>query len=674
MTMSVSTDPTSLSGSGSVNLKIYVKNNGTTPYTDIVFNVDGTKVFTLPEMKKEYTYRMSYAVSSSKLDKAIPVTVTYKYKGGSDTKSIEKSFTVKKGAGGGTEASGVSINTAVSVSSTTVAAGDSVTFTFTVENTGSAKITDAKLTATNLNDGKQIGDTFSLGAGKATTISYNQSFDSSVVIQPKLKYTANGKAQTSNLDAVNITVGGGGETAAALDIVLSTTETAPVAGTPFNVDVKLTNNSGKDFNSVDLFDNNGEFITLDSSSLANGASLTFSYPTTLKTGNTVRFTASCLDANGEEYTFTSNELTFDIEPVNTPAASDYSSLLSLTVSADTTELEKPGDVMFTLTLKNDAPQDYTDITLAEASLGTIDTYPVFPNGEKSIEYGVTNVKTTTEFIFMIKATAPDGTSVEHTLPAIQINVAEPASGGMTWWLWLLIIVGAVLLIGAGVLVFLILTDRLPMGGNGGSGDRRAKDRYDDEEDIRPSVSSGRSAYQRTARTSDTARTVHATPHPRGYMDSTPSRGTSAHAGTAARGAAQAHTGRSSAARYGDDYRGEEPEQRTAVRGVRRPENMRSNGRSYDVRPEPEYNDRREPGYYDKPDPGYGRPDPGYDDAQDPGYDDRLEPEYDDSYEDGVGDGHTDSYDDVQGSEAYDDKYAVRPSGHKKVNFEDHNDF
>ncbi|MBQ4061638.1 MAG: hypothetical protein IJD14_02145 [Christensenellaceae bacterium] len=406
--------------------------------------MDGSPVFSIDKVKNAYNYRnQAYSVSSSKLGKDIPVVVTYNF-AEQEKKSITKSFKIAKGA------SAVSINTSVTSDKTTIQAGDTVNFSFSIENTSEVAIQNAKLTATGLNSGAQIGSTFSLAAkgksGSSTVIVYEAVFENSATIQPKLTYTAGGKSYSTNLDAVVITVGNPG-----VEFVITPSATKAEVGEEVSFDLAITNSGNVDFDSFYVYDNLDNMVALDQETLAMGQSIEASHKMIISETTQVKFIAAAQDADGNEYEFTSDDVTIEVA-----LGASGAELFTLNVEADKTELTEEGEILFSLTLENKSSQPYTDVVINEETLGEITSYTSFPNGKKILQYSITMAESQ-NFVFTLTATAPDGSAVKYTAPAIQVNVE--GSGGISTLTIILIIVIALIIAVAVVLVILVLRDK-----------------------------------------------------------------------------------------------------------------------------------------------------------------------------------------------------------------------
>ena len=469
--VTVSTNPTELAAGGSVELTVRVENTAgeSNPLKNVSISVDGSKAFSIDQIKKAYNYRnAAYSISSSKLGKQIPVVVTYSFEGHSSN-SVSKSFTIKKGAGT------VSISTMAKADKTTIKEGESVSFSFSIENNSNISIENAKLTASNLNGGKQIGETFSLAAGKPHLITYSEQISSSMTIQPKLTYTAGGKQYTANLDVISITVGN-----PAVDFVITPASTSVNTGDELTVDVSITNTGNVDFESFYVYDCLDNMVAIEQETLKMGESVSASHTMMLSETTDIDFYIAAQDADGNEYDFRSNKVTVE---AGTLSGDELAGMLTLDVTTDKNTLEEPGDVLFSLTLENKSSQPFTNIVISEETLGEIESYTSFPNGKKVLSYNVKDISDSMSFIFSVTATAPDGSAVSFAVPSIEITV-ENGSGGISWLTIVLIIVIVLIVATAAVLIILVLREKNG-GGNGGNGGRSGKN-------VGSKVSSGRS--------------------------------------------------------------------------------------------------------------------------------------------------------------------------------------
>lgn len=457
--VSVSVSPGELTAAGNVTLTVSIRNTNSVTLNSVAITADGSTLRSGISIgaSDTYTYSEQYAVSASKL--GAPVSLVVTYSDGFTAQSVSKSFTVNQ------KAATISVNTVVKVDKNAVAANEKVNFSFAIENNSNVAIENVRLKASALNGGNTIGQVASIAAGDAKLINYSVNVAETMTVTPVLTYTAAGKSYNKTLDSIIITVSD-----ASMEIVASAGQTMPGEETTFSITLKNTGNVS--FTDIELFDQDDNPVSLTSTSLAGGSTISATHSMLIEENAFVDFYAIAKDANGNSYTFRSNE----VEVIVTEKDEvDYATLFTLTAEADKLELgKKGGEVVFSLTIDNQTDQPFTNLLLYEETLGEIESYSSFPSGEKTITYAAQITKAGT-YTFVLSALTPEGTPIIVQAEPIVIEVQDAAGSTASTLLWILIVV-IVLIVGAGVtLLVLVLREKKKTAAEGGA-DPLAKDK------------------------------------------------------------------------------------------------------------------------------------------------------------------------------------------------------
>lgn len=455
--MEVSFTPTSLSGEGEISITAVITNKET-PIESATLSIGDNQVADIGNMeanaKNEQT--VSYRVQESEIGSDIRVVLNYVVDG--TAKKVTRTIQVAK------QELKVDVYAKGEVSQTVVPKGTKVEFTFTVENRGDSEITNVQVKAAGVNKGNPIDGTFSLGAGKAKILSYTGEIVKDMTVKPKLSYTANGKNYSDDLDVIEITV-----SELALKVEISAGKNQVEAGDSVDISVKLSNEGNADIVNLVLYDVNDKKIPLDTSTLAQGKSISTTSSLTIDKKTDIGFYVKGEDANGKSHTFNSNVITVDVtapeetatpSPEATPDGDSEEEDEPLTIDAT---VEKPTDgtntYQFTIDIENRGEGPYTDAVLSESGLGNIQTIGDIAVGSTKVtcEKEITG---DSEFTFELTAKDPKGNTVSVKSEKLTVvlngqdvgNKTGPSSMIST----LMIIIVIVIVLIVGVVVTLIV--------------------------------------------------------------------------------------------------------------------------------------------------------------------------------------------------------------------------
>ncbi len=437
--LNISVSPEELVQGGSVTVNVEIYNPTDTEIKECMLIIDGEDVKEYPGISAQGSVQYSgkYNVSSNKLGKAIPVQFTY------DGGTVKDSFTVGK------KSPTVKVSTTVKVDSTTVTKGKESSFTFAIDNQGDATMENIKLTASPLNGGKALADTFNLAEGKATMVTYSQKLESDTKISPQISFTVAGKEYTKTMDSVSVKV-----IDPEIKLTISVQENEVEPDKEFTVEAYIENSGNANFKSVELYDSNDERVPIDKSSLSAGEYISAERTMKLSSSTEIGFYVKATDENGETHTFNSNVIKINVTERD---PDEYAKLLLMKVEADQPELDKKGPAKFKITIENNADISFTNLKITEKTLGEINTFPTIKANDK-IEFDVQTVEDIedeTQFEFMLTAEDPDGNEVEINAEPVVVTLAKN-SGGSLGTVIIIVIVIIVLIIGVGVTILILM--------------------------------------------------------------------------------------------------------------------------------------------------------------------------------------------------------------------------
>lgn len=459
MSMDIEFSPSELSGSGEVKITATIKNLGD-DVTDVTVTVGDRKIASWSSFisGSSDTVEYSYAMRESEIGSNIPVVLSYEHNG--ETGTVSKSIRVAR------KQANVRVSTAVTVDKSVVPDGSKVEFTFVVENQGDTAIEDCTITAPTLNSGRAVCEPFSVAAGDVRHVTYTGTIVKTINVEPTLRYTAAGKDYTAQMDSLKVTM-----SSASLSMSATAASTTVQEGEPASFRLTIKNDGNVDLKNLVVKDASGNTVSLGTSIIREGATLTAQVEDTLTASKSYSFTATCEDDSGETYTFQSNVMEITVEPKEEV---DYAQDISLTVTTDQSAYEQTGKVVFHIVLMNNGENVFTDVTVSEETMGELGTYDVLMPGEKDIDTEA-EIAENAVFKFKVTATDPEGNAVSVSSSDVPVVVKEEKSStsGLGTAIWIVVIV-FVLMVGAGVALVILVNKekknqkKLQPGGKAGA--------------------------------------------------------------------------------------------------------------------------------------------------------------------------------------------------------------
>ena len=330
MSMDIEFSPNELSGSGEVKITATIKNLGD-DVTDATLTVGDRKIASWSSFisGSSDTVEYSYAMRESEIGSNIPVVLNYELNG--ETGTVSKSIRIAR------KQANVRVSTAVTVDKSVVPDGSKVEFTFVVENQGDTAIEDCTITAPTLNSGRAVCEPFSVAAGDVRHVTYTGTIVKTINVEPTLRYTAAGKEYTAQMDSLKVTM-----SSASLSMSATAANTTVQEGEPASFRLTIKNDGNVDLKNLVVKDASGNTVSLGTSIIREGATLTAQVEDTLTASKSYSFTATCEDDSGETYTFQSNVMEITVEPKEEV---DYAQDISLTVTTDQSAYEQSFSIL-----------------------------------------------------------------------------------------------------------------------------------------------------------------------------------------------------------------------------------------------------------------------------------------------------------------------------------------
>lgn len=437
VSVTVSVSPSSLTGAGKVSVKATVKNETSAEITGVSVVFPGGDEQTLGSIGAgdvATATNPTWNVPADMLDKELTFEVKFTDGNGNSQSFDSNPVTIKK------KESVVKATANASVDMDVFKKGERPKFTFTLKNEGTVTLEKVSLKAPPLEDGNQIGSTFSLEPGETKKMTWqpNPGPSKSIEVKPVFSYTANGEKGTAKAGTVSVRLEGSAEPSASatpaadtLEVVATADNSKVKAGEKVTFTVTVRNQGEADLADLKVTDAEGNQVKFTGTSLNAGSAAKGTIEVTPEKTTSYVFTANAKDADGNSVKATSSPVEITVDTVDTATA------LTMAVQFIPT-LSKPGPVDFTFKVKNSTGQEIKNIVISETTLGEIAKIDSMTEAEQDVTKPL-QIDKTVSYSFKITGTLADGTQVESQTPAATVTL-EQALGGMTPMLIILLVV------------------------------------------------------------------------------------------------------------------------------------------------------------------------------------------------------------------------------------------
>jgi len=434
VTITASVSPSSLTGAGTVSVKVTVQNDTDSEINDVTVIFPGDDSENIGSISAGDAGTRSdneWYVSEDMLDTDLTFSATFTDVNGNSQTVKTKSLTIAK------KESTVAATATASVSKDTIEKGEKVKFTFKLKNEGNVTLEEASLKAPPLSDGDQLGKTFSLEPGETKIMTWETPLNESIDVKPVFSYTADGEKGTAKAGTVSVTIDGEAQASAtpeadSLEVVATANNTQVKAGEQVSFEVTVRNHGSEDLKNLKVTDADGNKVTFTGTQLEAGSAAKGTLEVALQETTNFVFTATAEDADGNSVKAASDPVEITVDTI------DLTSALTMDV-AFIPEVSKAGPVDFTFKVKNSTGQEIKNIVISEATLGQIAAIPSMTEAEQDITQSI-QVDQTTSFVFTISGELPDGTKLESQTQQPATVTVKQAFGGMSTMLILLLIV------------------------------------------------------------------------------------------------------------------------------------------------------------------------------------------------------------------------------------------
>lgn len=273
--------------------------------------------------------------------------------------------------------------------------GETVSIAYRVRNTGNVALTHLSVAD---GDAGEVGALDRLDPGERKTFFYRFTMEETFTSKPKLSYSHRATRDTFEKELAGAAIYRADER---LSITLEADRSAVSPGEVVTLTYRVTNLGDVQYDHLRLTDQlMGELVGLPSE-LKSGQDFVFTKAVKMTSTTTFLFTLTGQSPGGSPLEAASNPLTVAVKP----ALDDVK--LTLIARPAALRLTGPGEVEFTLTVRNEGELDLVGVKLSERERGEIRTLAVAAPGdtETSVRYEVSEPGT---FQFMAELTDSKG--------------------------------------------------------------------------------------------------------------------------------------------------------------------------------------------------------------------------------------------------------------------------
>lgn len=451
---SVKVNPPTLPGPGTVSVVVTIKNDGD-PITNVKLKYPSptdTEV-TIGDIgtgeTKEHVNE-SWNITEDMFGKELAFTVTWTSMDGSVKSGKTPAIVIQQ------TAETIDVVGNASATPNEINAGERVTFKFSMQNKGNVAVENAYLTASPIENGKQIGSNFALEPGATKNMEYTITVNENMTVNPVFTYAVNGQQQTLTLNAVTVNVTQPANVTMNMTLQANQTTAAQGGNVDFTVTVSNTGNSQLD--GLEVKDFNGNPVKMSNTTLQPGAQVNGTVTLPIDQTGNYSFTGTAVGAGGQTINIQSNSIAITLEgdaaPTPPAGAADASKIIRTDISLSSTKLTKPGTVDMVVNVTNLTQEPLTNIVVMDALIGTIGTMNSLGAGETTTFEKKFTVEATAAYEFITTAQLPDGTPVESSV-GTTITIENK---GMPSWQMGLIIVGSAII--AVIIVLIVYTRKM----------------------------------------------------------------------------------------------------------------------------------------------------------------------------------------------------------------------
>lgn len=339
------------------------------------------------------------------------------------------------------------------ISARQVVQGSTVIVTYRAKNTGNVPLTQIRVRDSL---GDYSGQIDSLEPGASWILSSRVTIGKTSQSSARVSYVAeavSGDTQTVELSEESIEVVEEG-----LSASLALDKSTAASGDKVNGVLTIAA-TGVDFTGIAVTDDVYGTIIADALELKAGGTLTLSCGWPVRAPSDYRIRVTGVSATGNVLDAVSNTTSVDL------TGEFAESALSISATAATPEISRPGSVRVTVAISNTGNAAARNVALSEASMGAIRTFAFIPTGEATKRDVIVDVKEDAQYVFSIYYVDESGkaitmesapVSVKISSDGVRPEVVNDKDGGFAGWIsrnvddsltyvWMLGIAGFVLI-------------------------------------------------------------------------------------------------------------------------------------------------------------------------------------------------------------------------------------
>ena len=412
MSVYVSTSPATLSGPGSVEVTLRI----TTPRSirNLRVQYNNALMQQLNSLPPDTVVNLTFSQYFNQFELGQPMyyVLTWEDAAGTTYEQLAP-FTVpgQSGSGGGTSPGVpvISLTATVTADKTIVKPGEEVTISYVLTNTGNTPLLGITLIDAALGE---MGTVAVLSPSDTQTVTVKKTLTQTVELDTTVIYSTPNSASTSTERVTGLTITMADPKLSAV-LRLDRSEVAP--GDNVGLTCEVRNTGSVPFARINISLSTG--VKLESlQALKPDETSVITHTFVAEKTEMLHMAFTATDANGETYTFVSNDV-----PLKVMAEGELAISLRVSAKADITRLTAPGEVTLEILVSNQGSKAVNDLSITEDQIGLIGEMSVLEPGDKFFIKSVM-VDKTTSYIFVVTTRDENGVVVTAQSEPLQIVV------------------------------------------------------------------------------------------------------------------------------------------------------------------------------------------------------------------------------------------------------------
>lgn len=292
-----------------------------------------------------------------------------------------------------------------------------IQLSYTLRNDGDMPLANLRISDSAVS-GDEVATLDYLEVGHSKTFTQSLTVTKTVESKPQVSYTVSGgsaRVYQLSLEPLTLTPSN-----PKLALTLKSDLNSILSSDRATLTLNISNEGNIPFTSVTISDESLGKIA-EGISMEVGKVNTYTKIVNPTKTTSYRFTAVATDASGKSYSFSSDPLTIEVLPAESPAPAGQ---LELEVTAGQTSLDAPGEVSFSMVVRNTGQDSMEQLTISDGRGNVLTRTSTLEPGVQVFNISI-SVDETTSFTFLAEALQPDGQPVQAASAPLEILVNAP---------------------------------------------------------------------------------------------------------------------------------------------------------------------------------------------------------------------------------------------------------